>query len=136
MICEVQFSENELKFIIENEICRIATSKNNRPHVVPVCYVYIDECFFFATDYSTKKYNDLTENNRIAIIIDTYDKHNGNKAVAVDGISRFIHDGQEFEKIYDIFNDRFEWVKKEPWMVGEAPFVKIIPIKKISWGLN
>ena len=34
------FSEIELKFILDNEICRIATAKNNIPHVVPVCYIY------------------------------------------------------------------------------------------------
>ena len=34
------FSQKESKFIIDNEICRIATAKNNIPHVIPVCYIY------------------------------------------------------------------------------------------------
>jgi nitroimidazol reductase NimA-like FMN-containing flavoprotein (pyridoxamine 5'-phosphate oxidase superfamily) len=40
------FSQKETKFIIDNEICRIATAKNNIPHVIPVCYSFIMEIFF------------------------------------------------------------------------------------------
>src|SRR5688572_27508707 len=75
------FSETELKFILNNEICRIATSKNDIPHVVPVCYIFKDNNIFFATDYKTKKYQNLMMNKRISVIIDHYDKKNGNKGI-------------------------------------------------------
>jgi nitroimidazol reductase NimA-like FMN-containing flavoprotein (pyridoxamine 5'-phosphate oxidase superfamily) len=48
------FSGIELKFILDNEISRIPTSKNNIPHVVPVCYIYKNNNIFFATNYKTK----------------------------------------------------------------------------------
>lgn len=129
------FSEKELRFILDNEICRIATAKNNIPHVVPVCYIYKDNNIFFSTDYKTKKYQNLTENKRISLIIDLYDKKNGNKGIRIDGIASIIERGEDFKDLFKIFHDKFEWVKQDPWNEGEAPFIKIQIIKKVSWGL-
>ena len=129
------FSEKELRFILHNEICRIATAKNNIPHVVPVCYIYKDNNIFFATDYKTKKYQNLTENKRISLIIDLYDKKNDNKGIRIDGIASIIERGEDFKDLFKIFHDKFEWVKQDPWNEGEAPFIKIQIIKKVSWGL-
>jgi nitroimidazol reductase NimA-like FMN-containing flavoprotein (pyridoxamine 5'-phosphate oxidase superfamily) len=43
----VSFSEEELKFILSNEVCRLATvSKDGKPHVVPVCYIYANNAFY------------------------------------------------------------------------------------------
>ena len=53
------FSQKESKFIIDNEICRIATAKNNIPHVIPVCYIYNNGDIFFATDYTTQTFHNL-----------------------------------------------------------------------------
>lgn len=129
------FSERELKFISDNEICRIATAKNNIPHVVPVCYIFRNKNIFFATDYKTKKYRNLLKNKRISIIIDLYDKKTGNKGIYIDGIATIIDRGNDFKDLFEIFHNKFEWVRREPWNEGEAPFIKIQTIKKISWGL-
>src|SRR5215211_4623126 len=87
------FSGKELKFILDNEICRIATAKNNIPHVVPVCYIYKNNNIFFASDYKTKKYQNLLKNKRISVIIDLYDKKNGNNCICYifSIINRFFH---------------------------------------------
>src|ERR671920_246035 len=107
------FSEIELKFILDNEICRIATAKNNIPHVVPVCYIYKNNNIIFATDYKTKKYQNLTKNNRISIIIDHYNKISGNKGIHIDGIASIIDRGDEFKELFQIFHNRFEWVRQD-----------------------
>lgn len=129
------FSGNELKFIIDNEICRIATCKNNVPHVVPVCYIYKNNNIIFATDYKTKKYNHLITNKRISILIDVFDKKNGNKGIHIAGIASILEKGKEFKDLFKIFYNKFEWVRRDPWKEGEASFVKIQIIKKVSWGL-
>ena len=129
------FSQKESKFIIDNEICRIATAKNNIPHVIPVCYIYNNGDFFFATDYTTQTFHNLKENNRISLIIDIYDKKEGNKGIYINGIASFIEDGQEFVNLFKIFYNKFEWVKKDPWNEKEAPFIQIFPTKKVSWGI-
>ena len=133
---EIRLSNKEIKFLQNNEICRVATSYNDIPHVVPVCYIFSNNCIFFATDYQTKKYKNILKNNQISIIIDVYDKTNGNKALFIQGLGSIIEKGEEFKKIYAIFEKKFAWVKKDPWKENEAPFVKVYIKKKIEWGLK
>jgi nitroimidazol reductase NimA-like FMN-containing flavoprotein (pyridoxamine 5'-phosphate oxidase superfamily) len=132
----IKFSDKEIQFLDNNEVCRVATvSPDNIPHVVPVSYIFIDSLFFFATDYNTRKYRNLKENKNVALVIDIYDSTN-NRAVAIQGTGEFIERGEDFKKVYDIFNRKFEWVRQEPWNEGEAPFVAVKPFRKISWGLE
>ncbi len=131
----ILFSQKESKFIIDNEICRIATAKKNIPHVVPVCYIYKNGNIFFATDYITQTFHNLKNNIRISLIIDIYDKKNGNKGIYLNGIASVIDRGKEFANLFKIFYDKFDWVKKDPWGEEEAPFIKILFTKKVSWGI-
>lgn len=130
----VSFSRNEIQFLRSNEICRVATCKNNLPHVTPVSYIFNDGKFYFATDYNTVKYANLKKNNRISLVVDTV-QNNKNIAIVTMGIAKFIHSGKKFENLYDLFYDRFEWVRQDPWKQGEAPFVMVIPKSKVSWGI-
>ncbi len=130
----VSFSRNEIQFLSSNEICRVATCKNNLPHVTPVSYIYNGSKFYFATDYNTVKYANLKKNNRISLVVDTV-QNNKNIAIVTMGITKFIHSGKKFENLYDLFYDRFEWVREDPWKQGEAPFVMVIPKSKVSWGI-
>ena len=91
--------------------------------------------FYFASDYDTKKYRNLEKNNKAALVIDVYNSSvNNNRAVIVQGITELIKSGNEFKRLYKIFEKKFEWVRNDPWKEGEAPFVKLKPSKKVSWG--
>jgi len=130
----VSFSRSEIQFLRSNEICRVATCKNNLPHVTPVSYIFNDGKFYFATDYNTLKYANLKKNNRISLVVDTA-KNIKNSAIVTMGITKFIHRGKKFENLYHLFYDRFDWVRDDPWKQGEAPFVMVIPKSKVSWGI-
>ena len=131
----IKFTIKESQFLTENEGCRIATCAKDVPHIAPVTYYFEDDFFYFATDYDTKKYANLKKNDKIAISVDIYlpGKH---KAVVVQGSTTFIEKGPQFRKLYEIFYKRFAWVRENPWKEEEAPFVKITPKTKISWGLG
>jgi uncharacterized protein len=129
------FNKKERKFLLENEVCRVSTSHNEVPHVTPVAYIYEKNFLFFATDYETRKYKNLKINNRIAASIDIYNSSIENKAVLVQGTADIIEKGREFRNLYQKFYKKFEWVRKDPWKEGEAPFIKIKTFNKISWGL-
>lgn len=129
------FNKKERKFLLENEVCRVSTSHNEVPHVAPVAYIYEKNFLFFATDYETRKYKNLKVNNRIAASIDIYSSSIENKAVLVQGTADIIEKGREFRNLYQKFYKKFEWVRKDPWKEGEAPFIKIKTFNKISWGL-
>ena len=131
----VRFTLKEIGFLKKNEACRIATSHDDIPHVTPVTCYFDDGYFYIATDYDTKKYANLKKNNKVALTVDIYSdgKH---KAVIIQGTAEFIERGTEFKKLYKVFHEKFSWVREMPWKEGEAPFVKIKPLKKTSWGLN
>jgi len=132
---QAMFNKKEQKFLLENEVCRVSTSHNEVPHVTPVAYIYEKDLLFFATDYETRKYKNLKVNNRIAASIDIYSSSIENKAVLVQGTADIIEKGREFRNLYQKFYKKFEWVRKDPWKEGEAPFIKIKTFNKISWGL-
>jgi uncharacterized protein len=132
----VKFTKKEVSFLLDNVVCRVATSYNNIPHIVPVNYIHENNFIYFATDYGTKKYRNLQKNNRIAVIVDVYNTSLNNKALVVQGTAELIERGNEFKRMYKIFEKKFEWVTIDPWGEGEAPFVKVHPSKKVSWGLE
>jgi len=131
----VSFSQKEREFLNKMEEGRVATSHDNMPHVKPVSYIYENEEIFIATDYDTRMYKNLLKNPNAALSIDIY-KDKAHKAVCMQGKVTIIENGKEFTKLYKKFHNRFEWVRKQPWVENEAPFIKIVPFRKSSWGLE
>jgi nitroimidazol reductase NimA-like FMN-containing flavoprotein (pyridoxamine 5'-phosphate oxidase superfamily) len=131
----VSVTQKERKFLLENETCRIATSHNDIPHVVPVAYIYDKGNVTFVTDYGTRKHKNLEVNKNISVVVDVYDPSGENKAIVLQGKAVIIERGAEFKRLYRIFNRKFEWVKNNPWKEEEAPFVRVNALNKVSWGL-
>jgi nitroimidazol reductase NimA-like FMN-containing flavoprotein (pyridoxamine 5'-phosphate oxidase superfamily) len=131
----VRFSRAEVDFLTQNEACRVATCHNDIPHVVPVSYVFEDGVFYFATDLETRKLENIKKNNRVALTVDVYSPR-GNRAVVVQGTAELIERGAEFARLYKTFEKKFAWVRADPWKEGEAPFVRVVPTSKTSWGMK
>jgi nitroimidazol reductase NimA-like FMN-containing flavoprotein (pyridoxamine 5'-phosphate oxidase superfamily) len=131
----LEYSQNEIKFLQSLEEARLATSHNDIPHVKPVSYIFHHDTIFVATDYETKSFQNIKKNPNIAIVIDIY-KPREHKAVCLQGKVTIIEQGKEFETIYNLFFEKFQWVRDDPWQENEAPFLKIITTNKISWGLD
>jgi nitroimidazol reductase NimA-like FMN-containing flavoprotein (pyridoxamine 5'-phosphate oxidase superfamily) len=132
---KVAFSIPEVEFLTQNEACRIATCGGEFPHVVPVSYVYRNGFLYFATDYETKKLENLNRNPKVALAIDVYSSV-GNRAICIQGTARLIESGKEFLQLYGIFHEKFQWVRDTPWKEGEAPFVEVTPVTMVSWGIG
>jgi uncharacterized protein len=131
---KINFTVKEMEFLSNNESCRIATvSPDSTPHITPVSYIFQKDMLFFATDYNTKKYKNLKQNPNIALVVDTYSSLK-NSAIIIHGKVNFVEQGIKFQKLYEIFDRKFEWVRVDPWKESEAPFVQVEPYKKISWG--
>jgi nitroimidazol reductase NimA-like FMN-containing flavoprotein (pyridoxamine 5'-phosphate oxidase superfamily) len=129
----VEFSKAEEHFLLGNELGRLATiCPDGMPHVVPVCYVYQAGTLLIVTDYATKKYRNLLANDNAALVVDTYKP---NRGTLVQGKAKMLKAGPEFRRVYKIFYRKFSWVRADPWKEGEAPFVRIEPTSKVSWGI-
>jgi len=131
----IEFSKKETEFLKSLEEARIATSHNNIPHVKPVSFVFHEGTIIVATDYDTRTFTNIKINSNTAVTIDIY-KSGDHKAVCIQGKSEIIEKGLEFKKFYDIFYEKFQWVRNDPWKENEAPFLKIIADNKVSWGLK
>lgn len=131
----ISFSNKEKEFLNSLEECRIATVHDNIPHVKPVSYIFNNGTILIATDYETRTCKNIKENPKTALAIDIY-KSSAHKAVCIQGDTEIIEKGQEFKTIYDMFYEKFVWVRNEPWKENEAPFLKITPTSKTSWGIN
>lgn len=130
----MNFTTKEKKFLESIEEARFATTNKNMPHVKPVSFIFDDDSFYIATDYKTRTYKNVKQNPRAAISVDIY-KPGGHRAVLVQGDIKIIENGTEFKKIYSKFFERFQWVRNDPWKEDEAPFLKLVPHTKTSWGL-
>jgi uncharacterized protein len=130
----VKFTPQEVKFLEQNETCRFASaSKAGEPHVVPVSYVWQDDCAYIVTDYGTRKLRNLRENPQAAILVDTAGTQ---KLLLISGPVELIEKGEEYRRLYKLFHSKLDWVKRDPWKEGEAPFVKLTPTFKSGWGLR
>lgn len=130
----IRFSEKETKFLESIEEARLATANKSMPHVKPVSFLFRDGAFYVATDYSTRTFKNVKGNPNAAITVDVY-RPGGHKAVLVQGKVTLVEEGDEFKKIYAEFFEKFEWVRRDPWKEKEAPFLKLVPVTKASWGL-
>ena len=130
-----KFKESEISFLKSIEEARIATSNNNIPHVKPVSFIFYKNTIIIATDYQTKSFQNIKVNPNTSIVIDKYIPGN-HKAVCIQGQVKIIESGKEFTEFYEMFYEKFQWVKNDPWKENEAPFLQIIPKNHTSWGLN
>ena len=131
----IKFTTQEIIFFNTLEEARIATSHDDVPHVKPVSFVYDCGAILVATDYDTRTFLNVRSNPKISIVMDVYSPGH-HKAILIQGTSSIIENGNEFQRFYDIFYNKFEWVRNDPWKENEAPFLKIIPKVKTSWGIN
>jgi len=129
-----KFDERQIRFLESMEECRIATSHDDVPHVKPVSYLLIGGDIVIATDYGTRTFENLKANKRIAVSVDTYEP-GAHRAVLVQGDAQVVDEGPRFRPIFDMFFERFAWVRREPWKEGEAPFVVLNPKAIASWGI-
>jgi len=131
----IKFTKDEEAFLQSIEEARIATSHSDIPHVKPVSYIFHSGCIFIATDYQTRTFKNLKINPKTSITIDIYESGN-HKAVCIQGTVEILEKGKEFLDIYKKFENKFAWVRNDPWKENEAPFLKITSTNKTSWGIN
>ena len=130
----IELSPSEIGFLNQHEMCRFATaSKKGAPHVVPVSYVWDNDHMVIVTDYKTRKLKNLRENPQAALLVDS---GGTSKLLLISGPVEIIEKGEEYKRLYKLFYSKLDWVKRDPWKEGEAPFIKIRPAFKTGWGLG
>ena len=131
----IKFTQKEIEFLDSLEEARLATCHDDIPHVKPVSFIYHQNTILIATDYKTRSFQNIRKNPLASVVIDLY-RSGGHKAILLQGKVTVIDTGEEFNSIYKLFYKKFKWVRDDPWQQKEAPFLKIIPNNKTSWGIH
>jgi pyridoxamine 5'-phosphate oxidase family protein len=110
----VEFSERELAFLKEQRLGRIATvSSHGQPHVVPVAFEFDGICFNFGgwKLKNSLKFKNIQQNNKVAFVVDD-----------LLSVNPWAPRGLEVKGLAEILRGN--------------DYVKIVPLKKSSWGLE
>jgi len=113
---EVNFTDEEVEFLGQTKLARIATSsKSNQPHVVPVGYEFDGTHFYFGGWNLDKslKFRNIRDNEKVALVIDDLltVRPWRPRGVEIRGIATFEEN-------------------------QDGAYFKVTPVRKVSWGLN
>jgi pyridoxamine 5'-phosphate oxidase family protein len=112
----VAFSEEEVAFLAENRLARVATAScDGQPHVVPVVYEFDGRDFYF-TGWNLErslKFRNLVENKKVALVVDD-----------IVTVSPWRPRGVEVRGVAELGKE------------GGRAYVKVSPSVKRSWGFR
>ena len=133
-------SASELLFIERRRVAHLATADaSGRPHVVPVCFAYLDGCFYIAIDEKPKRslrlkrLRNIEENPRVALVFDRYDEDWSRLGwVMVRGTASVIEAGPEHERAVAALRQRYPQYRS--MALEGRPVVRVTVERATSWG--
>jgi len=111
-----KFTEKEATFLMENNLARIATvSARGQPHVVPIIYEFDGSYLYFSGWNLTQSlmYKQIAHNSKVAMVVDE------NPGSPTPWDAR----GVEIRGVAEIMQ------------CHNSSYVRITPVKSVSWGL-
>jgi len=111
----VKFNEVEAEYLAEQRLGRVATVSSARePHVVPVAYEF-DGSYIYFSGWNlarSRKFRNILDNNRVAFVVDDFASTNPwrPRGIEVRGVA-------------------------EKMDCDGTLCVRIVPLRKVSWGL-
>ncbi len=131
----MKFTEKEKDFLKKEEVARLATvSSKSWPQVTPIIFSFDKGYFYIATDYGTKKLENIKKNNKVGLVIDAYTRQPA--GLILQGRATILEKGTDFRYGFNLLQKKFSYYRANPWKEGEAPILKIKPVRKLSWGLR
>lgn len=131
------FSSVVEKYLAEQPVGRLATSTpDGVPHVAALCYANDQDLLYVNTDLESKKGRNISENSRVAFIVDEYLSWEKNRGVIILGDAEFKTSGRLFRKGRELIYAKYpKW--QQAWSIeeNESDVLVIRPTKVIDWGL-
>jgi PPOX class probable F420-dependent enzyme len=126
-------------------VARLATvDDKNRPHIVPICFVYDGKLFYTAVDRKPKRVpperlarlRNIRAVSRIALLIDEYDDDWTRLwYVLIRGKAQLIPKSAHREHASAIRKLRAKYAQYAQGMLADdAPIIRITPERAIFWG--
>jgi PPOX class probable F420-dependent enzyme len=121
-------------------VARLATADSTgRPHVIPVCFAYVDGEFWIAVDEKPKtttrlkRLRNIEENARVALVFDRYEEDWSRLAyVLVQGRAEVLVAGQEHAGVLAALRGRYP--QYEAMGLEGRPLINVSPERVVGWG--
>jgi len=130
----------ELQFLQSQRVGHLATADaNGRPHVVPVCFAYVDDRIYIAIDEKPKRslrlkrLRNIEANPEVAIIFDRYDEDWTRLGwVLIRGTAAVLGYGPEHARALAALREKYPQYRA--MALEERPVIRITVERVSSWG--
>jgi PPOX class probable F420-dependent enzyme len=110
------------ELVLPAPVGRLATVRNDgRPHVVPICFVIIEDVIYSSVDDKPKRHRHLqrisnvTATGTASLLVDEYnDDWSRLWWVRLDGRARMIDDTSEAERAIRLLRDKYAQYRDQP----------------------
>lgn len=99
-------------------------------------YVYNRKFFYFITKYCTKKIRNLSENNKVSLVVDKYprERESDIEGVCICGTAEILERGKEYRDVISLIEEKYPNCKKyHPYDEDKIPIIKIKPNGISNW---
>jgi PPOX class probable F420-dependent enzyme len=137
-------TEQVRRFIASHAVARLATADaHGQPHVIPFCYAFDGERFYFVVDEKPKRQTgkplkrirNMLENPQVALVIDDYsDDWTQLAYVLVTGAARLVEEESEYTAALLLLRDRYPQYRAMSLSFPQNTMVRIEPAKVLAWG--
>jgi len=133
-------ASRELQFIQSQRVAHLATaSADGRPHVVPVCFAYLDGHIYIAIDEKPKRslrlkrLRNIEANPQVAIVLDRYDEDWSRLAwVLVQGTAAVLDRGPEHGRALTALREKYPQYLE--MALEGRPVISVTAERVSSWG--
>ncbi len=132
------------RFILAHAVARLATTgRDGQPHVIPFCYAFDGERFYFVVDEKPKRQTgkplkrvrNILENPQVALVIDDYaDDWTQLAYVLVNGTAALVENEDEHTRALGLLRERYPQYRAMALTFSRNTMVRITPTKIHAWG--
>jgi PPOX class probable F420-dependent enzyme len=135
-------SADERAFAEQHRVARLATADAaGAPHVIPICYALVADCFYFVVDekpkrsrLGLKRLRNIAANPQVALVIDVYDDDWTRLAfLLVQGRAARVGDAGEYATVLEALRQRYPQYRSMRLALETHPLIRITPARTHLW---
>jgi PPOX class probable F420-dependent enzyme len=138
----MSLSDDERAFAERHRVAHLATADAaGAPHVIPICYALIGDCFYFVIDEKPKRtrtglkrLRNIAANPQVALVIDDYDEDWTRLAyLLARGRAALVAERDEWANALAALRARYPQYRTMPLVFDTHPMVRLVPGQLHFW---
>ncbi|MBI3968132.1 MAG: TIGR03668 family PPOX class F420-dependent oxidoreductase [Chloroflexi bacterium] len=139
-----ELDETRLAFLLTHRVARLATvDDGGRPHVLPVCFAYLDGAIYTPVDEkpkrgdptSLRRVRNILARSDVCLVVDRYEEDWTQLAwLQVRGSAALVSDGGERARAHAALRDRYPQYRSMD--LESRPLIRLTPYRVVSWSAS